>query len=82
MYLFAVLYHPIKDVLDEESMQWLCLVHLAVSVRDAILHPSQSNFSDVLQSIKINGALFPSQALHKKLTADLNLSVSTMVLCM
>lgn len=56
-------------------MQWLRLVHLAVLVRDAIMFPNQSNYSDVLKCIKVNGTLFSNQTIHRELTDDLNQSV-------
>ena len=71
-----MLYHQVKDVLDEECTEWLCLVHLAVSVRDAILSPNQSTFCDVLKCMKVNSALFASQRIYNNFNDDLNRSVS------
>ena len=73
--LFTVVYHLVKDVLDEECTEWLRLVQLSISVRDALLFPSQNTFSAVLKCIKINAELFSSDAMHKEFNDDLNRSV-------
>ena len=79
--LFTVVYHLIKDVLDEECTEWLRLVQLSVSVRDALLFPNQNTFSVVLKCIKVNAELFSSDAVYKDFNDNLNRSVRTQV-CM
>ena len=73
---FVVLYHQVRDALDEECMQWLRLVHLSVLVREAIQGPDHFSLSNVLKCLKMSGALFPNQEMHRELADSLNQSVS------
>ena len=75
-----MLYHQVKDVLDEECTEWLRLVHLAVCTRDAIVSPNQNTYCDVLKCMKVNSALFASQEIYMNFSDDLNRSVS-MLMC-
>ncbi|XP_065884313.1 telomeric repeat-binding factor 2-like isoform X2 [Dysidea avara] len=74
--LVKVLFSHMKDAVDEECKRWLCCVHLGVLIRDAVLHSSYDNYSNVLKCFKSNSELFPNKSDYKKLVNQLNISIA------
>ena len=77
-YLFGliVLYQYCKEIADDETKRWLCLVNLAEHIRNSISEPSQKNYCNVIKCYKANFKLFPSEEFHKKMLNELIVSVS------